>query len=160
VTRRISADPRGSILPRASSQAGCGQLADIQFQARTDEGRASPDAGRGRSQHAKRSPKTKKRARLERFPAKWIPVRVKKTRQNKDRASVRIQSERKSCGVPYSVDQVLAELGSWSVQVRRRGNMSTRHFSAERTLRNGASISSGGSIARARIGIGYMERLI
>jgi hypothetical protein len=32
---------------------------------------------------------------IERFPAKWRPVRVKKTRRNKKRASVPIQSEQK-----------------------------------------------------------------
>jgi len=32
-------------------------------------------------------------APLERVPAEWIPIRVKKTRQNKNLASVLIQSE-------------------------------------------------------------------
>jgi hypothetical protein len=39
--------------------------------------------------------------RLERFQAKWIPVRVKKTRQNKkiERVHDSIQSERALAGV-------------------------------------------------------------
>ena len=55
----------------------------------------------GAGQHAGRGPAVPYRSRLmsmnytERFPAKWIPVRVKKTRQNKKRASAPIQSERK-----------------------------------------------------------------
>jgi hypothetical protein len=36
-----------------------------------------------------------RRSRLERFRAKWTPVRVKKTRQNKKLEPVPIQSERK-----------------------------------------------------------------
>ena len=168
MTRRISADPRGLILPRHPHMLAVANwlTSSSKHEQTKAELRRMPAEAVRNTQPAvehgpKRSPKAKKRARLERFPAKWIPVRVKKTHQNKEiERPFGFNRNGKSSGLPYSVDQALAELGSRRVQVRRRGNMSTRRFLPQKDAEEWASISSGGSIARARIRIGCMEGLI
>src|ERR1700722_146672 len=95
--------PAGFNSPSSSSHAGCGQLADIQFQPRTDEGRAAPDAGRGRSHHAtgcgawaKALAKGQKKTAARAFSSEVdTGSREGNASKQRDRASVRIQSERK-----------------------------------------------------------------
>ena len=93
MTRRISADPRGLILPRHPHMLAVANwlTSSSKHEQTKAELRRMPAEAVRNTQPAvehgpKRSPKAKKRARLERFPAKWIPVRVKKTRQIKNQS--------------------------------------------------------------------------